>query len=420
MEKSLEYQKRNLLFSIFCIGLSILSLCLALFLPLLLFTALALVLQCVLLLLYFLRGQQLRSSKPQEVFREQEQTASLEKEREHARELEHLERSLFTSESERRKLERGMAAFGEVVVLEERLAGIIYSKTEESTLELTEHIYALAEKGQGLSESIREQLESLSTGDGSLSQEISILRSEVAANKELTERFRDIQRRQKSDMETVSSAVEAVGEYIASISEIAEQTGILAINASIEAARAGSVGKGFSVIAGEVHKLADSTREIAFSIGETLETAREKVSVSYSDQSRQIDLGVQHLEESGKEQLRRADTLGPHIERIGRGVEDSRRLSDEVSRELNKISASLQSQDSVRQILEHMMDFLKEMGREKEYGDSTMRSSLRSELEERLFTYFTTREEWNAFGRELRETVSGDEIAEENGNITLF
>ena len=79
-------------------------------------------------------------------------------------------------------------------------------------------------------------------------------------------------------MEELRSSIESVTRMTSLIGEIAAQTRMLAINASIEAARAGVHGTGFAVVAQEVRELAVQTSELAEEISRVVSTSEEKVS----------------------------------------------------------------------------------------------------------------------------------------------
>ncbi|MDY6958633.1 MAG: HAMP domain-containing methyl-accepting chemotaxis protein, partial [Halobacteriota archaeon] len=80
------------------------------------------------------------------------------------------------------------------------------------------------------------------------------------------------------------------------IRSISEQTNMLALNAAVDAARAGDTGRGFAVVAEEVGKLAGKSAESTEKIEEVINTMKERIDAAVKD----MDENVQILQESGK------------------------------------------------------------------------------------------------------------------------
>ncbi len=106
--------------------------------------------------------------------------------------------------------------------------------------------------------------------------------------------------RVREEMQTVMGSIQdlarrnlQIGEIIESVGEVADQTQLLAVNAAIEAAKAGDVGRGFSVVAGEMKALADQSKKASHRIraivSEVQQAATDTTRVAVTGQARLED-----------------------------------------------------------------------------------------------------------------------------------
>jgi methyl-accepting chemotaxis protein len=96
---------------------------------------------------------------------------------------------------------------------------------------------------------------------------------------------------------------QAIGKIIATVSDLAEQSNLLAVNAAIEAAKAGEQGKEFAVVAQEVKSLADQSKQAAAQVRAILNDIQKAMStaVRATEQgSKAVEAGVKQSEEAGQ------------------------------------------------------------------------------------------------------------------------
>ncbi|OGK08071.1 MAG: hypothetical protein A2W80_10875 [Candidatus Riflebacteria bacterium GWC2_50_8] len=143
-------------------------------------------------------------------------------------------------------------------------------------------------------------------------------------------------------IENLNSAGKQIGEIVNTITNIAHQTNLLALNAAIEAARAGEHGQGFTVVAGEVRKLAEESGEAAEDIGkkikEMLLKTGKAVETINRGASKVID-GVNIANVAGNN----LDKIVSSVLNVNKMIQDISAASTEQSQNIDSLRGSIES-----------------------------------------------------------------------------
>ncbi len=212
------------------------------------------------------------------------------------------------------------------------------------------------------------------------------VRRTIAGMNTIRETIQDTSKRIKR----LGESSQEIGNIVELIEEIAEQTNILALNASIEASRAGEASRGFAVVADEVQKLAERSAN-----------ATKKIDVLVSTIQSDTNEAVMSMERST------TDVVGGALlaENAGAALDEIEQVSHQIASLVQNISGSSKEQSSVAGAITKNMHVLREIS-SKTTESTAATSSAISKLSE--------------LASQLRKTVAGFTLPDSSGSTGVL
>ncbi len=241
--------------------------------------------------------------------------------------------------------EMGLAA-SIIVERSAELDARVVQVAEQSKLQ-QDHVQQIASTMEEFTQSVSEVAQdATSSASAAVDSQKIIEQNNVRMEKSVDSTTRVVQAVQSSSrtIGELKEAIQQIGEITLVIKDIADQTNLLALNAAIEAARAGEQGRGFAVVADEVRKLAERTTSSTVDITSKvagIHATTQDVVASMDQAVREVEEGIVLVRESGeslKEIMATSRQMSEKAQHIADASKEQSMASEDVARSLERIS----------------------------------------------------------------------------------
>jgi len=209
-----------------------------------------------------------------------------------------------------------------------------------------------------------------------ISNEVGVINNNIAKLTQKVEVTNEQENEISSGMLSLNSKMDDIKNILVTINEIADQTNLLALNAAIEAARAGEHGRGFAVVADEVRKLAERTQKSLNEIKTTIELLTQSVANFASMMESNVE-NFREIEDMVMEIKTKSDEIFQKTQDIYKTSEETIKETFEIEKEIEGVDKLMKNVDEKAKENIHIVDKINSLVKSFEKSIANLTNKIR-------------------------------------------